>query len=320
MLLLVGLLLLPAVPSADQAQYFYDELGRLVGVVDGTGNAAVYVYDPVGNLVRIDRFTTGATGIGVFLIVPNKALVGANVEIKGFGFTSPPSSNQVTFNGVTATVVSATSLSLVVTVPSLPGGPVTVTVTNANGTANSPQTFTVLVPPIITGIEPATVPRGATTRVVIEGFSLNTATAVTFTQSGIIATILPGVTASSLPINLVVGAAVPIGSYTFSVASPLGTAQSGTVTVTVTLSMPSFSVAPPTSVFRPFPAQTPPSGPSFGVAPPTSVFRPFPAQTPPSGPSFSVAPPTSVYRPFPDQTPPSGPSFSVAPPTSVQMP
>ena len=32
--LLVGVLCLPAVPSADQAQYFYDELGRLVGVVD----------------------------------------------------------------------------------------------------------------------------------------------------------------------------------------------------------------------------------------------------------------------------------------------
>ena len=33
-LLIVGLLCLPAVPSADTAQYFYDELGRLVGVVD----------------------------------------------------------------------------------------------------------------------------------------------------------------------------------------------------------------------------------------------------------------------------------------------
>lgn len=39
--LLVGMLSLPAVPSADQAQYFYDSLGRLVGAVDGTGNAAV---------------------------------------------------------------------------------------------------------------------------------------------------------------------------------------------------------------------------------------------------------------------------------------
>lgn len=39
-LVIVGLLCLPAVPSADTAQYFYDELGRLVGVVDGSGNAA----------------------------------------------------------------------------------------------------------------------------------------------------------------------------------------------------------------------------------------------------------------------------------------
>jgi YD repeat-containing protein len=48
-LLIVGLLCLPAVPSADQAQYVYDELGRLVGVVDSSGNAAVYVYDEVGS-------------------------------------------------------------------------------------------------------------------------------------------------------------------------------------------------------------------------------------------------------------------------------
>jgi len=33
-LLVVGVLCLPVAPSADTAQYFYDELGRLVGVVD----------------------------------------------------------------------------------------------------------------------------------------------------------------------------------------------------------------------------------------------------------------------------------------------
>ena len=57
-----GQLVMPAVPYADQAQYFYDELGRLVGVVDGSGNAAVYVYDEVGNLLSIRRFTTGTRG------------------------------------------------------------------------------------------------------------------------------------------------------------------------------------------------------------------------------------------------------------------
>jgi YD repeat-containing protein len=272
-LLIVGMLCLPAVPHADQAQYFYDELGRLVGVVEGSGNAAVYSYDAVGNLLSVQRFTTGTSGIAIFLVAPNSALVGANVEIKGFGFDPTQANNQVKFNGTTATVVSATATSIVATVPS---GATTgsVTVTNTNGTATSPQAFTVLVPPIISAIEPAKAAQGTITRVVIEGFNLNTATAVTFTQSGISATILSGVTAQSLPINLTVTPAVPVGSYTFSVVSPLGTVQSGTVTVTVTLPMPSFSVAPPTSVFRPFPAQTPPSGPSFSVAPPLSVQMP----------------------------------------------
>jgi len=39
--LIVGILLMPAVPSADQAQYFYDELGRLVGAVDEFSDGAV---------------------------------------------------------------------------------------------------------------------------------------------------------------------------------------------------------------------------------------------------------------------------------------
>ncbi len=41
--------------SADQAQYFYDELGRLTGVIDGQGNIASYEYDAVGNLLAISR-------------------------------------------------------------------------------------------------------------------------------------------------------------------------------------------------------------------------------------------------------------------------
>ena len=43
-LLMVGLLCLPAVPSADQAQYIYDDLGRLSKVIDGQGNVATYTY------------------------------------------------------------------------------------------------------------------------------------------------------------------------------------------------------------------------------------------------------------------------------------
>jgi DNA polymerase V len=63
-LLIASLLILPTVLPADQAQYFYDELGRLVGVVDGLGNVAVYTYDAVGN-PREERLA--ATVLTVFV-------------------------------------------------------------------------------------------------------------------------------------------------------------------------------------------------------------------------------------------------------------
>ena len=266
-LLIVGVLCLPAVPSADQAQYFYDELGRLVGVVDGSGNAAIYVFDEVGNLLRIDRFTTGTSGIAIFLVAPSSGLVGANVEVKGFGFDPTPANNQVKFNSTTAAVVSASATSIIATVPT---GATTgsVTVTNANGTATSPQAFTVLVPPIISGVDPVKVAQGTSQRVVIEGFNLNTATAVTFAQSGLGATILSDVTAQSLPITLTVGAAVPPGLYPFSVVSPGGTAQSGTVKVEVTTAVPSFNITKG-SILR----SGPPAGANFSLAK-GSVLRP----------------------------------------------
>lgn len=145
MVVCLGLFLL-AVPGwlpADTAQYYYDELGRLVGVVDEQGDAAVYNYDAVGNLLSIQRFTSSG-GVGLFLIAPGSSLVNKPVEIRGVGFTSPPSSNQVSFNGTAAAVISGTASSLIVTVPT---GATTglVTVTNANGITTSPQAFTVLV-------------------------------------------------------------------------------------------------------------------------------------------------------------------------------
>ncbi len=105
-LLVAALLLWPVSAPSDQAQYFYDELGRLVGVVDGQGNVAVYNYDEVGNLLSIERFTTGTTGIGIFPIAPSSTLIGTDVEIRGFGFSARASEDQEEFNGTTAAVVS----------------------------------------------------------------------------------------------------------------------------------------------------------------------------------------------------------------------
>jgi YD repeat-containing protein len=49
----------PVVAFADHARYIYDDLGRLVQVIDGQGNVATYNYDAVGNLLSITRSTGG---------------------------------------------------------------------------------------------------------------------------------------------------------------------------------------------------------------------------------------------------------------------
>ena len=278
MVVFLGLLFFafPAWLLADTAQYYYDELGRLVGVVDEQGDAAVYNYDAVGNLLSIQRFTSSG-GVGLFLIAPGSSLVNKPVEIRGVGFTTPPSTNQVSFNGTPATVVSGTSSSLIVTVPA---GATTgsITVTNANGMATSPQAFTVLVPPIITGIDPLNVPLGSTSRLLIEGFNLQATSAVQFTQTGLTATIQSGATDDILPINVAVTGSVPLGSYAFSVTTPSGTAQSGTVKVTVSLPLPGFNTTKLLTIKMPLnttvPAESAPVGPSFDVSPVTSVEMP----------------------------------------------
>jgi len=60
LVLVLGLVLVGSVcVYADQAQYNYDDLGRLVQVVDGQGNVATYNYDAVGNLLSLTRNTGG---------------------------------------------------------------------------------------------------------------------------------------------------------------------------------------------------------------------------------------------------------------------
>ncbi len=270
LLLIVLLLALPSFCLADQAQYFYDELGRLVGVVDGNGDMAVYTYDEVGNLLSITR--PGQTGsIGLFLIAPTSGLVGTSVTLQGFGFSTAPADNQVDFNGMSATVVSATVNTLEVTVPT--GATTgTVTVTNTNGTATSPNTFTVLVPPIIVDIDPEQIPQGINTRTLIGGFNLKDTTAVTFNHPGI-STIILSATEQELLIRVTADGTVPLGTYNFSVVTPVGTAQSGSVTVSVTGSIPGIALGK-VSFLRSLPAQTPPSGPSAALSPQVSVQMP----------------------------------------------
>jgi YD repeat-containing protein len=307
LLLSLAVLAAPGGARADEARYFYDALGRLVAVSDGAGNMAVYTYDPVGNLLSIQRLTAAPSGIGIFLLAPSSGAPGTQVEIRGFGFDATAAANQVAFTGQPATVLSATTTAIVATVPATATtGPVTVT--NANGTATSPQPFTVLVVRV-TGIDPVRVAQGTTTFAVISGTSLSRATAVQFAQAGLSARLLAGATANRLPIHLTVAATVPAGSYPFSVVTPVGVADSGTVAVTVARAVQAVNVAT-LSVFLPFPAQVRPSGGGASTAT-LSAFLPFPAQVGPSGSSVGAAT-SSVFLPHPAQAASSGSSVSTA--------
>jgi YD repeat-containing protein len=102
--------------SADaDITYVYDELGRLVGVIDPGSDTAVYSYDAVGNLLGIARYASSSVSIIDFQ--PKAGPVGTVVTIQGTGFSPTPGNNSATVNGVAATVTSSTATSLVVPVP-----------------------------------------------------------------------------------------------------------------------------------------------------------------------------------------------------------
>lgn len=127
--------------GADEAaiRYVYDDVNRLIGVIDKDGNVAQYVYDAVGNLLRIHRTDAPASGLAITLVSPTRGRTGRAVQIFGKGFGDTPGANTVKFNGTTAAVTEASPNRLLTAVPSgATTGSVTVTVGAATATSPSP--------------------------------------------------------------------------------------------------------------------------------------------------------------------------------------
>jgi YD repeat-containing protein len=105
-LVAVSLATPPAIAQQAIVNYVYDELGRLVAVIDQQGDVAKYSYDAVGNLLSIERINaTGQSGaVAITLVTPNQGKVGTTVTLFGKGFSATPSQNAVAFNGTAATV------------------------------------------------------------------------------------------------------------------------------------------------------------------------------------------------------------------------
>lgn len=134
--------------------YDYDALGRLSGVVDPATNSVTYTRDAVGNVVSI--VSQSSTLVSIINFAPVTGMIGDNVTINGTGFSTTASQNTVSFNGIVATVVSATATQIITTVP-LGATTGIINITTPTGTASSATAFTVITTagtPTINGFTP----------------------------------------------------------------------------------------------------------------------------------------------------------------------
>jgi YD repeat-containing protein len=201
--------------------YVYDELGRLIAVIDPTADTAVYRYDAVGNLLSISRYSSST--VSVISFTPGSGPVGASVTIYGTGFSATASQNAVAFNGVSTTVISSSS-NLIVT--NVPAGATTgtIAVTSPAGSATSGGSFSVSTGapglPTITGFTPTVGSPGTPVTITGTNFDANTSNekvALNIT-----------LTSPSSSSNTSIATSVPsaAGSGRISVSTPYGKAVS----------------------------------------------------------------------------------------------
>src|SRR5213593_608275 len=162
-------------------------------------------------------------------ITPSSGTPGTSVPATISG-TNLNGATAVTFSGsgVTATIGTGTATSLPITVTIAGGASTdtrTLTVMTGIGTSLPFTGFTVTspAPPAITGISPSSGTPGTSVPATISGTDLNGATAVTFSGSGVTATIGTGGTATSLPITVTIAAGASTDTRTLTVTTGIGT-------------------------------------------------------------------------------------------------
>jgi hypothetical protein len=170
---------------------------------NGTSAGSPFLYNPLPPTITSISPATGT------------AAGGTSVTITGTGLTGATGANFGTTPGSTFTVISDTAAT--VTTPAHAAGSVSVTIISPNGTsAGSPFVYSPL-PPVITGLSPATGTAGGGTSVTITGTGLTGATGATFgTSAGTAFTVINDTTAT------VTTPAGTVGSQNFTVQSPNG--------------------------------------------------------------------------------------------------
>jgi len=171
--LFAAFVLCASAARADDIEYAYDELGRLVQASNRTsGEAVLYTYDAVGNITS--QTTRPLTTLSIGHFTPNHGPVGTQVTVHGTGFSATPASNLVRFNGTAATVQSASQTQIVATVPSAAtSGAISVDVGGVTATSGTPFTITATGDgPTITALLPPAAPAGSSISIVGTNFEL----------------------------------------------------------------------------------------------------------------------------------------------------
>jgi len=204
--------------AQGNTSYIYDQLGRLVGVVDPSSQTAKYVYDGTGNILSVSRYSSKQ--ISIIQFSPNNGPTSTTVEIYGTGFSATASQDTVAFNGTPATITSASVTSIITTVPA--GATTgTITVTSPAGSVTSKQSFTVGVPntPTVTTFTPTIGTPG--TAVTVDGTNFQTTGGNTL-RFNLAPSRVGTTTASTIKTNVPVAAT----SGHISVTTPFGTGTS----------------------------------------------------------------------------------------------
>ncbi len=204
---------------AQAVTYIYDALGRVVGEVSPSGDAAVYTYDATGNITSIS--TVHKTQLSIMTVTPDSGAVHSHVTIYGTGFSTTASQNTVKFNGTAATIASATANSIITEVPSgATSGPITVT--TPAGAVKSKESFIVTAndAPAISSFSPTLALPGAALSITGTNFQ-SEPSADTVRLNG---TATPANSATATAIHTSVAAESTSGHI--SVATPYGQATS----------------------------------------------------------------------------------------------
>jgi YD repeat-containing protein len=164
--LLCAALLCVGAAQAQSIQYVHDANGRLVAVTASNGTSVQYGYDTLGHPSQISAPLSPGQ-LAIFAFAPTHGAIGTPVTIQGQGFDTNAANDTVSFNGAVASVASATTTQLMVSVPSgATTGPLSVM---ADGqTAASATPFVIDdtgEPPAITQVSPTVAAVGSTVTV-----------------------------------------------------------------------------------------------------------------------------------------------------------